>query len=609
MAETSRVIQTNVVTFQNGWSESDEEGDYLEAYPVAAKRGPGRPKRTETPYEKPRIIEKRPEREEQDGEHDELFEEEVRKAVNEEDVPMREATKKLRKSKKYDLNVWDKVKEVKIPVEIGELAQIPAFRQQIRNGISNIQPKFEITEINAASMNDDSEDDKDPDRTAKTSAYSQCQIEGHLTPCIIDTGAGGCLISKAFLDKIGWHIEKPTKQIIVVADGHSAVPLGRVSDLPVQFGRVVIPTSAIVVNTTSYDLILGNNWLKKAGAIIDIGARKMLIKWKGRKYEVPIDDERGIRPKIIDESSDDENYDLEINTMTFMKLRSDAKIPKFAKKGDAGMDLSIVKNIELPPGESTVVGTGVAARIPEGHYGQIKPRSSLAVAGVTTDGGVIDEGYRGEIKIILVNRSKVNTTKIFAGDRVAQLVIIPIWQGKVQEASRLDTTERGTNGFGSTGVNAVIAKKIINETTHQKEEPGDKQAFKIGENTNGQQKEIIRALATEFQDVFATSFADIKLKTPKYFHDIDTGDHPPIRRTAYRTPEAYKGWQRKEIKDMVDNDLARPSKSPWGFPNVIAPKKGTDAQSFAPRMCTDFRPLNDITVKDAHPIPLSLIHI
>ena len=119
-------------------------------------------------------------------------------------------------------------------------------------------------------------------------------MEDHTTDVIIDTGAGGVIVSKAFLDLIGWEIELPTKQTLIIADRYTAVPLGRVRDLPIKFGKLIIPSLAVVVDTTSYNLVIGNDWLTKTKAIIDMGARKMQVHWKGWKYEIPIDAERGI---------------------------------------------------------------------------------------------------------------------------------------------------------------------------------------------------------------------------------------------------------------------------------------------------------------------------
>ena len=163
------------------------------------------------------------------------------------------------------------------------------MKQQIRTGLSGLSPGFKITEMNMAKLSRESdteqeseseseeEDDIEIDRNEPehSSAYTQCYLEGRPTPASIDSGAGGVIISEMTLKDIGWHIEAPTRQTMIVADGHKSRPLGRVFELPIQFGPMIIPIRAIVVDTDSYDLVLGNTWLKKVRAIIDFGALKM----------------------------------------------------------------------------------------------------------------------------------------------------------------------------------------------------------------------------------------------------------------------------------------------------------------------------------------------
>src|SRR5947208_11733719 len=108
----------------------------------------------------------------------------------------------------------------------------------------------------------------------------------------------GCLISKTMLDRLGWSIEEPTTMKMIVADGTKAVPLGKVRDVPVRFGSQTIPIDMVVTESTSYDIILGNKWLNKAKAVIDLNASKMRIDWKGRRFIIPLNLEKGIRPEM-----------------------------------------------------------------------------------------------------------------------------------------------------------------------------------------------------------------------------------------------------------------------------------------------------------------------
>src|SRR5437588_3659708 len=113
-----------------------------------------------------------------------------------------------------------------------------------------------------------------------------------------------------------------------------------------------------------------------------------------------------------------------MNIVQFQKVIREAKIPTKATKGSAGYDLTITEDIEILPGEITTMDISIIVKIPEGYYGQIKPRSSLAKVRLTINGGVVDSDYRGTIQIILVNRSKLMTMQVYKGDRIAQLILI-----------------------------------------------------------------------------------------------------------------------------------------------------------------------------------------
>lgn len=108
------------------------------------------------------------------------------------------------------------------------------------------------------------------------------------------------------------------------------------------------------------------------------------------------------------------------------------------------------KSVIISPGCRALVGTGVSVQIPTGWYGQIKPRSSLACRGITTDAGVIDSDYRGEVKVILVNHSQT-PHEILPGDKIAQMVLLQHGEFPVVITKNLTATDRGTGGFGSTG--------------------------------------------------------------------------------------------------------------------------------------------------------------
>jgi dUTP pyrophosphatase len=133
-----------------------------------------------------------------------------------------------------------------------------------------------------------------------------------------------------------------------------------------------------------------------------------------------------------------------------LRLIPDAVLPTRAHPNDAGLDLYLAEDVVIGPAAGRTVRTGIALAIPEGHVGLVADRSSMAKKGLKTAGGVIDAGYRGEILIVLWNLSREEAT-LSKGERVAQLLILPIATPAVRETDSLDDTARGLKGFGSSG--------------------------------------------------------------------------------------------------------------------------------------------------------------
>lgn len=130
------------------------------------------------------------------------------------------------------------------------------------------------------------------------------------------------------------------------------------------------------------------------------------------------------------------------------------QLPAYAHTGDAGADLRASHDVVLEPGERALMGTGVAVAIPDGHVGLVTPRSGLAArAGlsIVNAPGVIDAGYRGEIKVCLINLDPREPIRLSAGDRIAQLLIMPVVRATFVAVDGLDETSRGAGGYGSTG--------------------------------------------------------------------------------------------------------------------------------------------------------------
>lgn len=135
----------------------------------------------------------------------------------------------------------------------------------------------------------------------------------------------------------------------------------------------------------------------------------------------------------------------------FKKLSKGAQIPKRTTEGAAGFDLRAFETLTLWPSEQALISTGIACAIPVGYCGQIWPRSGLAVKrGIDRRAGLIDEDYRGEVKVLLRNDGE-KAVEILEGERIAQLVVVP-YMGYSYEVDELPPSARGTGGFGSTGL-------------------------------------------------------------------------------------------------------------------------------------------------------------
>jgi dUTP pyrophosphatase len=141
-----------------------------------------------------------------------------------------------------------------------------------------------------------------------------------------------------------------------------------------------------------------------------------------------------------------------VTELPVRRLHAEATLPTRAYEGDAGLDLSACERVELGPGERAVVSTGLAVAIPEGHAGLVLPRSGLAVRhgiGKVNAPGLIDAGYRGELKVVLLNTDRSESFVVEPGMRIAQLVVVPVAMAEPMEVTELPASERGERGFGS----------------------------------------------------------------------------------------------------------------------------------------------------------------
>jgi hypothetical protein len=183
--------------------------------------------------------------------------------------------------------------------EVIELSNI--YKKQLAKAIKGVGPKI-VTIETAANMFKD-----EPKRKKRTSAYITAVINGRKIDVIMDTGAGFNLITKGLADELNMDLNRPVSTPMRVTDGHKSVPLGELDDILLTIGPVTIPFNAVVTAATTYQVILGNEWIDKVQANIDFKTKKLKMIWKGRKIQLTFD----IRKGLVDESEEIEEDEEE----------------------------------------------------------------------------------------------------------------------------------------------------------------------------------------------------------------------------------------------------------------------------------------------------------
>jgi len=153
-----------------------------------------------------------------------------------------------------------------------------------------------------------------------------------------------------------------------------------------------------------------------------------------------------------------------VTEVLIQRIDPELPLPSYAHPGDAGADLVAAADLTLKPGERGLVGTGIAIALQDGYAAFVHPRSGLAAkhgVSIVNAPGTVDAGYRGEIKVCLINHDPVHPLELTRGDRIAQLVVQRVEHAEFVEVAELDATERGDGGYGSTGGHATLGAPAL----------------------------------------------------------------------------------------------------------------------------------------------------
>lgn len=465
-------------------------------------------------------------------------------------------------------------------------------------------------------------------------------------PCerlVIDPGCSISMIDVRTARKGPLELNRDSHLTFHLANGEIARPVGETKQRQVinVEGVEVSLKMPVVDSKDSYDILLGRDWLHAVNAVARYAKNQYKIsrdgkhaKLQGRIYtqrEVELassstessssdsdsdsesndDSDEEDEPESLKEPDteneeepveqflaacvrlDDLDIKPPVEVLKVARREPEATVPVRMTEGSAGYDLFASKDIIVPAKDQVLVPTGISVEIPEGCYGQIKPRSGLAFKKqITTDAGVIDRDYRGEVFVLLVNRSE-HDFSVNIGDRIAQLVLVKIATPDIQEVAILQETDRGEGGLGSTGasLSELPDAKIL--------QPEDLGTLNINPHLSLENRVAGEELLWEFRDLFVTNVAEMG-NTHIAQHEINLKPGA----TPYYCPgfKRYAPAELKALKDNIEEELASGKivqmDGPWCAPIVISKKKDG---SF--RKCVAYIGLNDRTERESWPLP------
>ena len=373
---------------------------------------------------------------------------------------------------------------------------------------------------------------------------------------LIDTGAARSLVSKRVWKE---YCEQKKIPVCVKADvtlqsvTGIRIPLQGRGEMEIEGSKITVYISSVVDG-----IILGDDALRQLNAQINVKENFVIL--KGKKFP-HIQKVKGVGEITIPEP-----------VMKFSKLTNKAYTPTKGSEDAAGLDLYSAYDYVVKPADKMLVRTDIQVELPEGCYGRIAPRSGLALKHfIDVGAGVIDRDYRGNIGILLFNFGKTKFV-IKKGDRVAQIILEKICNPILQEVDKLGSSKRGKQGFGSTERSEQISGLT-----------------KLPTEENYWLNKYPKLFGLQGNPIGCNSAVKMKLQL---------NDPTPIRQRPYRTPLLKRKEVERQVEELLELGIIRPSTSPWASPVTLVPKKDGST-----RMCVDYRKVNAVTADDGYPMP------
>ena len=437
---------------------------------------------------------------------------------------------------------------------------------------------------------------------------------------------------------------------IYLADGKPSAmgPFPHMTKVPMQISCHRELATFQVANLQNHEVILGMPWLREHNPTIDWNDKRITFNsercmtWclKGSPVAYATPEEKALEENLITRFSKIQAKNgptANDQSVRVKKLSAEARVPMKGTARAAGHDLYANEGTDVPARGQAIIGTGIAIGLPHDTYGRIAPRSGLAVKHrLTTNAGVIDSDYRGEVKVVLANLGD-QPYRVEKGDRIAQLIIEKIDNRELQEVTQLDDTERGDQGFRSS--DTTIDQRVTGQKAKAHMEINEISArafgqfYRRGETTgilrwdevdNEIQLEAIN-ISTELaiKNKKNNEDQDIRDTVPKEYHhlldvfekgekttvpphrpgidlgiDLEEGKTVPIKKIYALSYDQLEELHRY-IKQNEKRGWIRRVKSGRASPIMFVKKKDGKL-----RLCADYRALNEVTKKDRHPLPL-----